>query len=137
MRKPRSILLAITQGTGAVARLLAPVRVQARAPPRFHNLVGVHSIVIRMVHDEAYAHVSVQHFHAEIRHGDSLRWNTRPWDVDSIRTYLVLTNIPHPEGVRGVWWAELVVIAMPVVVLGRAYIPRSWRLLDNNRHAAG
>jgi hypothetical protein len=84
----------------------------------FHNLVGAHSVVVRVVHDEAFRRISIEHFHPEIVAGDTLRWNPIPYDVGSIRTYKVIISVPHPRGVAAVWWAELIAQPPPVYVSG-------------------
>lgn len=97
-----------------------------RPPQKLHNLAGADTIIIAKAYDEAYIHVAAQHFHPEISHGDHVRWNPLPQNLDTVRTYRVLTNIPHPRGVRGVWWAELFGAPISVTVLGHTYW--SWKL---------
>lgn len=92
---------------------------------RGHNLVGAHTVITRKVMDEHLLHVKVQHFHPWISAGDLIRWNARAYDVDWIRTYYVLTNIPHIEGI---WWADLVALQMPIRVLGRTYWSSAWTI---------
>jgi hypothetical protein len=113
--------------------MISRVPTITRPTTRFHNLVGADSILIRKVHDEAYIHVSVEHFHPEINHGDRIRWGAT--GVRSICTYSVLTNVSHPRGVRGLWWAEL--LAHPrqsVTVAGYTYW--SWKL-GNRKSGTG
>jgi hypothetical protein len=84
----------------------------------YHNLVGAHSVVVRMAHDEAFRRLSVEHFHPEVVTGDTLRWNPIPYDVGSIRTYKVIISVPQPRLVEGVWWAELIAQPPPVYITG-------------------
>lgn len=85
---------------------------------KFHNLVGAHSVVLRVAFDDAFRRMSVEHFHPEIVSGDALRWNPIPYDVASIRTYRVIICAPHPRGVGGVWWAELIAQPPPIYITG-------------------
>ena len=80
--------------------------------------MGANSVVVRMVHDEAFRRISIEHFHPEIVAGDTMWWNLIPYDVGSTRTYRVILSVPHPRGVEGVWWAELIAQPPPVYVSG-------------------
>lgn len=92
------------------------LRLKARSA--VHNLVGGRIEPLRR--DQIHrARFLVTHWIAELRTGDTIRWNAAK-DVDSQRTYAVIGNAPV-RGCQGVWRAELSLVQPDVTICGVTY----------------
>jgi hypothetical protein len=60
----------------------------------------------------------VIHFDRAIRAGDVLRCGANVFDA---RAWTVVASFPHPQGVKGVYWATLEPAVVPVTVGGVTY----------------
>ena len=97
-----------------------------RAPTVVHNLVGGRIEPLRRDHIHR-ARFLVTHWIAELRTGDTIRWNPAK-DVGSLRTYTVINNAPV-RGCQGVWRAELSLVQPDVTVGGETYAAPSQGVL--------